>query len=106
MVRQKDMGIPLQNIVTDKPSTTQTQAWYAVGQGFLPSVKELNIWAQNKEAVNAALQQINAVKLNDDSYWSSTGTSVNNAWLVAMDYGTRHNMPPYLGYSVRAVVKY
>ena len=92
--------------ITYKPSATQTQAWYAVGQWFLPSVKELNILAQNKEAVNAALQQINAVKLNDDSYWSSTGTSVNNAWLVAMDYGTRHNMPPYLGYSVRAVVKY
>ena len=66
-----------------KPSTVyQDEVWYAEGQWFLPSMKELQTLYKNKAVVNASLQKVNAVTLSSDYYWSSTEYSANDAWLL------------------------
>ena len=75
-----------------KPSTVyQDEVWYAEGQWFLPSMKELQTLYNNKAVVNASLQKVNAVQLAEDYYWSSTENSDYSAWLLDMDNGSRYN---------------
>lgn len=88
-----------------QPDVSKIESWYAAGKWFLPSAKELYTLYQNKTAVNTALAKVNGKSLSG-YYWSSNGTSANNAWIVSMDYNSQTGMPPYLGYGVRAVVKY
>lgn len=77
-----------------KPSTVyQDEVWYAEGQWFLPSMKELQTLYNNKAVVNASLQKVNAVILFSNNYWSSTESSNNRAWLLSSgnaSYGSKN----------------
>ena len=70
-----------------KPSTVyQDDIWYAQGEWFLPSVKELNILYQNKTVVNETLEKINA-PLVSSTYWASNEDSSGDAWVLSMSNG-------------------
>lgn len=74
-----------------KPSTVyQDEVWYAEGQWFLPSMKELQTLYNNKAVVNASLQKVNAVTLTNSLYWSSTEYTNNYAWYLDMYNGNTH----------------
>ena len=91
-----------------KPSTVyQDEAWYAEGQWFLPSMKELQTLYNHKAVVNASLQKVNAVTLTENGYWSSTEYSSNPAWGVRMNGGNTYYGSKYLSsYDVRPVLAF
>ena len=79
-----------------KPSTVyQDEVWYAEGQWFLPSMKELQTLYNNKAVVNASLQKVNAVTLSSDYYWSSTENGNLDAWGLYVSSGDRNYLYKY-----------
>ena len=90
-----------------KPSTVyQDEVWYAEGQWFLPSMKELQTLYNNKDVVNASLQKVNAVTLSSDYYWSSTEINNNSAWILKMSSGYTYNSSKNIIFRVRPVLAF
>lgn len=86
------------NIMKLQPSTD-----YAVGycnaftfpdgrtKGFLPSLGQLNLAYQNKDAIDAALSKCGGIGMIEDYYWSSTFSGVNGSgrscWVLRWNGG-------------------
>ena len=87
-------------------SVNKDEAWFAKGQWFLPSVKELQTLYINKNVVNASLQKINALTLSLGYYWSSTEALNVSAWHVSMNTGPVGYNLKSGSYYVRPVIKY
>ena len=71
-----------------KPSTVQVADWYAEGQWFLPSMKELETLSSNYEVVSAYLQKAGGVGLPSYYSWSSNEIDDANAWVKALNRGS------------------
>lgn len=55
---------------------------------YIPSLGELYRIFINKKAINAALEFAKGGKLQDRWYWTSTGYSATNAWILGLYDGT------------------
>lgn len=91
-----------------KPSTVyQDEVWYAEGQWFLPSIKELKTLYNNKAVVNASLQKVNAVTLSSNYYWSSDEYSDVSARVSYMGSGAKDfRSKAYYDHYVRPVIAF
>ena len=58
--------------------------------GRCPTIDELTGIYLNKDKINAALSAANLPILKEYYYWSSTESSGNYAWLLAMSDGSRY----------------
>ena len=73
-----------------KPAGVTVAPWFAAGQWFLPSAKELYTVYQNKTAINSALLKLGKPAFYEDRYyWSSTENDYGTAWRVALSSGSR-----------------
>ena len=91
-----------------KPSTVYLdEVWYAEGQWFLPSMKELKTLSKNKAVVNASLQKVNAATLSFNHYWSSTEYADTAAWQSYMGNGSKDfSSKAYYDWYVRPVLAF
>ena len=89
-----------------RPSTVYLdEEWYAKGQWFLPSMKELQTLSNNKEVVNTSLKRVNGLELLPELYWSSTESSSYGAFPVGM-VSLSYNLAKYKRYYVRPVLAF
>lgn len=71
------------------PAGVTVASWFAAGQWYLPSAKELYTVYQNKSAVDTALNRLGKASIQGGYYWSSTEVDLNYAWRVALSSGSR-----------------
>ena len=72
----------------------------------IPALGVLNIIAHLRDEINEALAYIGGQELKDTWYWSSTESSLGNAWYVNFSFGVTGNNNKYGAFAVRAVAAF
>ncbi len=73
------------------------------GGWYLPSIGQLWLMYENKNALNIALSKIGGTAIGNYFFWSSTEENASGAWNVSMFYGTIYYTYKNVSGRVRAV---
>ena len=78
----------------------------SAGDWYLPAIGELNDIYKNKDVLNETLGKIGGTKLPSDEHWSSSESSIVNAWVLRFRDGYVHHGIKYDYYDVRPVLAF
>ena len=75
------------------------------GKWYLPAAGELEIQYSNRDVINTSLSNIGGSIINSGIMWSSTETSISNAWGLKFDDGAQVNYAKYYRLGVRPALQ-